>query len=352
MLPLQPRTIATHALISVAFNAVLAACITLAGFHGFWDNMVYSQLIGFSIFIMVDGGRFLLSRSGYPGKFPMMLLVLASVLAGYFGGSAVGDMVLGNAPLHGMERAPQTMVGFLLMSLAAGGFGAYYFTSREQLARARLAHEEAQRHVAEAQLKLLQTQLEPHMLFNTLANLRALIDTNPAQATHMLDRMVAYLRATLGASRASLHPLEAEFERLRDYLELMAVRMGPRLRFTLDLPSDLRQTPVPPLLLQPIVENAIKHGLEPKREGGTIHVRAERQGNALNLDVVDNGMGASALAAVTVATASPQAGGFGLQQVRERLLALYGPAATMGLSRAEGGGTRVFITIPLSGQAA
>ncbi len=161
-------------------------------------------------------------------------------------------------------------------SLAAGGFGTYYLTSREQLAKTKLAHEEAQRHAAEAQLKLLQTQLEPHMLFNTLANLRVLIGTNPALATDMLDRMVAYLRATLSASRASNHALQLEFDRLRDYLELMTVRMGPRLGYELDLPADLANLSVPALLLQPLVENSIKHGLEPKVEGGTITVRARR----------------------------------------------------------------------------
>jgi hypothetical protein len=90
----------------------------------------------------------------------------------------------------------------------------------------------------------------------------------------MLDHLIAYLRATLGASRATLHPLADEFARLRDYLELMAVRMGPRLAYTLDLPEALREVPVPPLLLQPLVENAIRHGLEPQVAGGHITVRA------------------------------------------------------------------------------
>src|SRR3569623_437905 len=112
------------------------------------------------------------------------------------------------------------------------------------------------------------------MLFNTLANLRALSGVDPNRAQEMLDHMIAYLRATLNASRAASHSLQAEFDRLQDYLELMAIRMGPRLRFTLDLPGALAQDTVPSLLLQPLVENAIQHGLEPKVGGGEVRVAA------------------------------------------------------------------------------
>jgi LytS/YehU family sensor histidine kinase len=250
----------------------------------------------------------------------------------------MGDLLLGEALLHGMSRSPRTMAGFFLMSLAAGGFGTYYLTSREQLAKTKLAHEEAQRHAAEAQLKLLQTQLEPHMLFNTLANLRVLIGTNPALATDMLDRMVAYLRATLTASRATTHTLQAEFDRLRDYLELMAVRMGPRLSYTLDLPAELAQHPVPTLLLQPLVENAIKHGLEPKVEGGSITVRARQAAGQMTLDVRDTGVGPK--------PGDATADGFGLAQVRERLATLYPNQGAIELIADEAMGTRASITFP------
>ena len=151
---------------------------------------------------------------------------------------------------------------------------------------------EARRHAGEARLKLLETQLEPHMLFNTLANLRALIAVDPPRAQRMLDHMIAYLRATLDASRATTHPLQAEFDRLRDYLELMAIRMGPRLSYTLQLPTELAQQPVPTLLLQPLVENAIQHGLEPKVEGGQHHgARRARKAARCVLEVIDTGVG-------------------------------------------------------------
>ena len=211
----------------------------------------------------------------------------------------------------------------------------YFFFSRLQLAKAReemartqTQAETAQRQAAEFQLKLLQSQLEPHMLFNTLANLRALIAHNPEQAQHMLDHMVAYLRATLSSSRTTLHPLQTEFDRLRDYFELMAVRMGSRLRYVLEMPPELANAPVPALLLQPLVE---------KIEGGSVTVNARLEGSNLVLEVHDTGVGL------------PEAecpAGFGLAQVRDRLSTLYGPLGTLEFIAACAGNTRVRVTFP------
>jgi LytS/YehU family sensor histidine kinase len=238
-------------------------------------------------------------------------------------------------------------IGFLILSLIAGAAITYYFMSREQLAAANeetalatAKAETAQRQAAESQLKLLQTQLEPHMLFNTLANLRVLIGSNPVAATEMLDRLNAYLRATLSASRATTQTLETEFERLRDYLELIAVRMGPRLQYSLELSPELARLPVPTLLLQPLVENAIRHGLEPKIEGGRITVRARQALGQLTLEVQDSGIGLPGGRTVTE--------GFGLTQVRERLASAYGGAATLDLHADETQGTQVRITYPIA----
>ncbi|MCY1217843.1 Sensor histidine kinase BtsS [compost metagenome] len=148
---------------------------------------------------------------------------------------------------------------------------------------------------------------------------------------------------TLSGSRALSHPLSAEFDRLGDYLELMSVRMGERLRYTLDLPDELRDTPVPPLLLQPLVENSIRHGLEPQVEGGEIAVRARREAGELVIEVSDTGVGLDA--------APPQPsedGGFGLEQVRERLATVYGEQGRLSLRPAPaGGGTCVTLNLPL-----
>ena len=151
----------------------------------------------------------------------------------------------------------------------------------------------------------------------------------------MLGRLIGYLRATLGASRTGLHPLSAEFDRLADFLALMAVRMGPRLQVQLDLPAALRDVPVPPLLLQPLVENSIRHGLEPKVAGGRIEVRAAQHGGQLLLTVRDTGVGLAARATPTAQagppTAAPDAAAkdshYGTLHVARRLATMYGAQA-------------------------
>lgn len=176
--------------------------------------------------------------------------------------------------LRKMDAAQWEAVTTLVITVVASTAISFFFYSRGKAAHLQARMAQAQRDATEARLKLLEAQLEPHMMFNTLANLRVLIATDPPRAQAMLDHLIAYLRATLGGARATLHPLVDEFARLTDYLELMAVRMGPRLGYTLELPDTLREVPVPPLLLQPLVENAIRHGLEPQVKGGHITVRA------------------------------------------------------------------------------
>ena len=190
-------------------------------------------------------------------------------------------------------------------------------------------------------MKLLESQLEPHMLFNTLANLRVLIALDPPRAQAMLDQLIAFLRATLSASRVGRHALGAEFSRLADYLALMQVRMGARLQTRLDLPDALATAPVPPLLLQPLVENAIRHGLEPAVAGGRIEIGALRDGGMLVLRVRDTGVGLAAPAG--------EGTRFGLQQVRERLATLYGERASLTLEAAGDaeGGTLATVRLPL-----
>ena len=179
------------------------------------------------------------------------------------------------------------------------------------------------------------------MLFNTLANLRVLIGIDPPRAQAMLDQLIAFLRATLSGSRAAQHPLRAEFARLGDYLALMQIRMGDRLQSHFDLPEDLAELPVPPLLLQPLVENCIKHGLEPNVAGGCIRVSAARQGDELVLQVRDTGAGLSD-------ARDSDGTRFGLVQVRERLATLYGDRASLTLRNAgdADGGTLATIRLP------
>lgn len=339
MTPTLARELLVHALQTALANTLIALCITAFGEHDLAHNLVYSQCIGLAIWALLDGGQRWLVRDWATHWRRAVLLVPLGVVLGYAGGTLLGDVLLGRTEPPYWVTAPQKTLAYLLMSMGVGAAGTYYFLSRRQMAAAQARARAAEHRAAEARLRLLEAQLEPHMLFNTLANLRALIATDPPRATTMLDHLIAYLRGTLGASRTGTHPLRLEFERLGDYLALMAVRMGPRLHTTLALPEALRELPVPALLLQPLVENSIRHGLEPQVAGGHIHVGARREGAWLLLVVEDNGAGPDHSSAGT---------GFGLDQVRERLLASYGPTATLALGRGLPVGMRAEIRIPLS----
>jgi sensor histidine kinase YesM len=234
----------------------------------------------------------------------------------------------------------------LSYSLALGTFTVDYL--RVHLAANQVRAEAAQRQALQAQLQLLQAQLEPHMLFNTLANLHALIDADPSRAQDMLLRLITFLRATLSASQRTTHPLGEEFSRAGDYLALMQVRMGPRLQIDLQLPPELADTPVPPLLVQPLLENAIQHGLEPKREGGLLSLRAQHEGERLIITVLDTGQGLVASKAPSRKPSHGNSHGFGLSCVRDRLQSLYGDEAFLALHDApQGPGTMATLELPI-----
>ena len=205
--------------------------------------------------------------------------------------------------------------------------------------RARWKQEVLQARVTEAQLRLLQGQIEPHFLFNTLANVQSLIDFDPDRAKLMLERFTDYLRASLGQLRGDSTTLAQEFAMVEAYLGLMQLRMGERLRVRLDLPAGLGGFELPPLLVQPLVENAIHHGLEPKVAGGEIVISARSEAGRLCIAVEDDGQGLDG---------PKRRGGNGLAlgNVRARLTGRWGPAATLELLPRDGGGTLARIHIP------
>ena len=305
--------------------------------------VAYSLAISVSTWALIDltRGFFPSAReTGWPQGWAGVALVFSSIVVGFLLGNFVADQACQRFGLYTGPRpsdpAAELRTSILITALA-GIAGSYYFYAQNKGAYLQRKMAEARSHADEARLKLLETQLEPHMLFNTLANLRALIGVDPARAQQMLDHMIAYLRATLAASRSTTHSAEVEFERLRDYLELMAIRMGPRLQYDLQLPPQLAQRKLPTLLLQPLVENSIKHGLEPKVGGGRITVSARADGDALVLEVADTGVGEGP---------GPGAGrGFGLQQIRERLTTLYGDKASFDFKAVAGEGATATITI-------
>ena len=340
----------------VVWGVALAIALVLWGIgarsHPLDISLVYSYAISTSIWLLTDPVRIALHRwlrTPPPHYWASTLRVFAYLLVvstlGYALGTAVGDAYAGRSTWDLVSQSPARLLGLWISSVVISGFFVMGFYQRAKA-------EDLRRQISEARLKLLESQLEPHMLFNTLANLRALIQADPPRAVTMLDHLVDYLRATLQGSRtdtqAGSHTLADELARLRDYLALMSVRMGPRLRYQCDVPDALLQHPVPPLLLQPLVENAIRHGLEPRREGGQISVRAQLGSDGrLCIEVADTGVGMD-VSRDPITPARPE-GGFGLAQVRERLASLpEGPGRVELVSR-PGAGTTVRLHLPRTG---
>ena len=224
----------------------------------------------------------------------------------------------------------------------------YIGRSRRALAFADQKNQEAEisnvnRQVTEARLQALQAQVEPHFLYNTLANVQALTEVDPPAANQMVGHLIQYLRASLPKMRETSSTVGQEIELVRAYLNILKMRMGTRLDFGIDVPDDLLAAPFPPMMLPSLVENAIKHGLEPQRDGGRIDVVVARMftadGERIRLQVKDTGKG--------LTDAPTQAGGgVGLTNLRERLVGLYGDKARFTLESNDPKGVVATIELP------
>jgi LytS/YehU family sensor histidine kinase len=218
------------------------------------------------------------------------------------------------------------------------------FILREKHARdeARLHRAEAERqqlekNVLEARLQLMQAQVEPHFLFNTLANVQHLVEADPAAATRMLESLIQYLRAALPQMRESTTTLGREVDMARAFLDIHRVRMGTRLEYRIDVPAALRSLTFPPMMLITLVENALKHGVDPCCECGTVLVRAAEHEGRLRVSVTDTGEG----------IIPKKGGGVGLTNIRERLKTRYGGGAALVLEENTPRGVVASIEVPL-----
>jgi LytS/YehU family sensor histidine kinase len=199
-----------------------------------------------------------------------------------------------------------------------------------------LLKSESEKREIEAHLKLLQAQIEPHFLFNTLANVSSLIDVDPSLAKKLLERLNDWLRVALARARSNDTTLGDELDMLENYLQILKIRFGGRLHWNIEVTEADRLRSFPPMLLQPLVENAVRHGIEPKIGGGVIDIRANSNGAALRIEVSDSGVG----------LIGNEAGGTGLANVRERLSTLFGNAGKLVLENRAGGGVSALLELP------
>lgn len=312
--------------------SILTVILCISNGNTLLDQGVYCFSILIFMWLFIDvGDCIIFDNAGKRFSFTRKRFVyfFIAVILATFAGFYAGDKFTGSDYLH--TKSHKAWI-WAFIDLGFTALAVWFFSQRHQ-------HKQDLILTNETRLRLLESQLEPHMLFNTMANLRALVKTNPDLATQMLDSIVDYLRATLGGSRATMHPMSEEFSRLNDYLEIMKIRMGERLGYTLDLPAELASHPIPPFLLQPLVENAIKHGLEPKVEGGRIAISALIKGEKVVIDVSDTGIGSDP-------EQLSRANGFGIVQVTERLSAAYGSNGAINFIAAEAYKTTAKITFP------
>lgn len=301
-------------------NSLIATILWLSGMHGnFAKIWVVSQCIGFGILftqalLCLVSGRDRPSWISWP----------ASIMLG--GAIGIGLAILLGV-LPGIEENPPQLLRIGLLAIVFGILMSFFFYQAARFNALKLAQREAelremarQKEAAIAHLKLLQAQIEPHFLFNTLANLHSLIGQNDNLAKTLLERLNDYLRASLSHSRADTATLADESRMLAAFLDIHSVRTGGRIKSQIDISEALRSLPFPPMLLQPLVENAISHGLEPKLGQGQVEIIARIENQFLSLKVRDDGIGLQ----------SQKSGhGVGLANVRERLASLYGPSAEL-----------------------
>lgn len=313
---------------------------------------VFSMIIGCCINLIIHVLKWAIWRKAKPHRLSFLLLCVIAAPIGYYMGASIGLLLYGQKIPHIMSMLGSGNRAVVIMSAFISLISGLFFWNQAKIAELQAEQEKekartaaVERQALQAQLQLLQAQIEPHMLFNTLANLQGLIAIDPSRAQHMLEQLIHYLRASLNSSRVETTTLKHEFELMQSYLELLSIRMGKRLHYHCTLPEDLEQQAIAPMLIQPLVENAIKHGVEPKMEGGSIHVSAEKIDTTLHIKIVDTGLGFTENHVQT--TQHQQHSGVGNANIRERLLALYGKHASLQLRANEPEGCVAHLQIPL-----
>jgi len=339
---INPRNVLQDFVYTIIISTVIAAFLTVTGIttKSFLINFVMSQSFGMPICSTVLFLLWMLK----PNKISSFALIFViGIGGGTLIGLQTGPFVLRQIFSIVLEQPEKGLLQTLILAITFGSVASYFFYSR---ARLRVSEEEIQqekikrlsseKEALEANLRLLQAQIEPHFLFNTLSNILSLIDTNPANGKSMLVDLIHYLRTSLSRTFPDQITLDREIDMIKAYLNIQKIRMGERLHFQIELPEALREHPFPPMLLQPLVENAVKHGLEPKMEGGEIMIQAAEEDDLIRIEVTDTGLGFSSF----------QGGGVGIGNVKERIRLLYGGKGRLILEENKPNGARAIVEVP------
>jgi signal transduction histidine kinase len=330
--------------LALVYNTAVGLFLTAVTPYGLSINLLYTQFIGFAIYAAVRGSCLLLDLPR-----PGLVSAAIGIPLGGFVGFVLATWVKGFTLAELLEAHPDVPLIATATVLIFGTLAVWHFHDEARMLEAqaearaeRLQRVEQEALAARTQLALLQAQIEPHFLFNTLSNVVGLIEAQPVVARTMLLDLTALLRTSLARTRKPVVTLGEEMDLLRAYLGIMAVRMGDRLRWQIEADDTMLALHLPPLLVQPLVENAIRHGLEPKAEGGHLAIRCRHEADTAIIEVEDSGCGF-----VEVNDAKS----IGLSNVRERLRACYGSAASLTIESNAYGGVTASLHLPWSNHA-
>jgi signal transduction histidine kinase len=344
-----------HYLWTSVFAVIIAACFTVAGFlmlghldpsawrswsgwgYQYLNYLVFSLLISFLIqgLFMLAGKWLGEARVRRMAGWRRWLFFAGIPVVGVVAGNLLAGLLLGDrVQVWARSDEPNAVLGSVLFAGLTWFLFAVYFSARTQKIR-------AERRAAEAQLRLLQAQMEPHFLFNTLANVVGLMEIDTPRAKAMLESFTDYLRASLGSLRAPEHSLADELALVEAYLRVVKVRMEERLHYRIDVPAALLTLRLPALSLQPLVENAVVHGLEPSIVGGHVVIAATLEGGALVIRVRDDGLGLDAPRA-----AGHRGSGTALNNIRERLRQTHAELAGLRIDAVLPHGVCATLTLP------
>ncbi|WP_410499112.1 sensor histidine kinase [Chitinibacter sp. S2-10] len=324
-------------------NTLIALLLTvLDGRDSLACNLLISHCIGFSIGLL--NALFCRGRPDWGWSWRTPIVIPLGILLGFKVAHWLGAPDVLSLMINNPETQWRWIATALIVSFSACAFFVVFYHSlayKNALEIEKRQHAEARQAEASAQLAMLQAQIEPHFLFNTLANVHSLIARDAALAQTLLEHLNDYLRASLSRTRQAKTSLADEVDLVRALLSISQIRLGERLKYRFDISASLMQAQLPPLLLQPLVENAIEHGIEPAIDGGSILIEAGSEdspaGKVLILRVTDSGQGLQ----------NTGSDGLGLANVRARLASLYGDEGRLALYPNQPHGVIAELRLPL-----
>ncbi|WP_127560072.1 sensor histidine kinase [Saccharospirillum alexandrii] len=329
--------------ITLVACALIAWLTALMNGASYWINLRISLGFGVSCVVTIN-----LAHLAWPDRTDLFRNSLGMVIGVAIGMVNMMSVVFGNPFQIDFREHWAMMLGNLAISAVFSLIVFYFFYSTYRVQRLgrevteqQLVASQKDKDLLLSQLKLMQGQIEPHFLFNTLANVQGLIDQDSAAAKRLIGELTTMLRVSLRRTRQDTTRLADELALIRSYLAIQAIRMGSRLSFDVDAPDALGDLPLPPLMIQPLVENAVIHGIEPSTSGGEVQVSVRLEGEALHITVADTGLG---LGNAPVSNGE----GVGLSNIRERLRLLYEGRAALTLKASVSGGTEAHLMVPVN----